>query len=904
MLHLAEMDRYRDDAEVPLGASQEGIAQRLQIQVHAASRALAALENDGLISDRLAHVRGAPKRRRAYFLTEKGRQAASAIRADISKRMVALESDGKVTELPFEDAVRKLASSTGGSLTFTEVLDVARSADLLTQESFPRVSPQKVVREFVVRAHGRPKVEGFYGRESERRSLSEALVSRDISAVLICGMPGIGKSTLASRVFEELSGKRAMFWYSLREWETESSFLGAFSEFLEANGKISTSNAVQRRTPVSGLFGTLVEDLTEADMLLFLDDVHKPAEKQIPVLPIVVEAVRASKSTKVVMISRSVPSYFSRSAPDSLMVELSGLDRDSAWRMAQNLDAKDTLRVVDESHGHPFLIRLMARGATGSAKGDLVAYIEKEVFSTISEQEREVLRLLSVFRHPVPAEAISGVDYSVIAGLKQRALVFEQETGISTHDLLREFFSTRIDLDAKHALHRRSASYCETRSGVEWKLETLYHFVEGKDWVGARRVSLGTVAELASDFPEETLELISRIPLEKGADKEHAEILFFRGQLHEAKGQSEAALSDFEESLNILGKGADADRRAAALEAIARLQSHVRRWSDSISGHEKALRLYEQSGDTDGQARELLNIGGVHMRKGDLEKARESYMRALSLATKVENRPAQAACLNNLGLLDWEQGRLRDAEIRLNESISLAHTVKDHIGEARGLENLSELLRLQSRPKDSVSVLRESSEAFRRAGEVVEFKRIQAAVATALGDQGRYVEGIQLCIRVLENPEFMRRKGLFQRHQVYDVGDAALSAALADLLRSSGDLKKAAKELDRHSQIARAIGDRSIEAKGMLMRSMISEAGGDLDAAVKLLENAADMLRAEGNGEGLTAANMRLGMLEEKRGNEESAAAYYEEAARQAERAGNEYARQLARENMESLRGG
>src|SRR4030042_1455120 len=94
LLHLAEFDRYRDEAEVPMGVSQEGISERLQTQVHNASRALASLQAEGLVFDRLSHVRGAPKRRRAYFLTEKGRQAAQTIRADVGRRKGGFGGDG------------------------------------------------------------------------------------------------------------------------------------------------------------------------------------------------------------------------------------------------------------------------------------------------------------------------------------------------------------------------------------------------------------------------------------------------------------------------------------------------------------------------------------------------------------------------------------------------------------------------------------------------------------------------------------------------------------------------------------------------------------------------------------------------------------------------------------------
>ena len=571
--------------------------------------------------------------------------------------------------------------------------------------------------------------------------------------------------------------------------------------------------------------------------------------------------------------------------------------------MAQSLNAKDTIRVVDESHGHPLLIRLMSRGTTGPAKGDVIAYIEQEVYSSVSSHERQLLQLLSIFRHPVPVEALDETDYPVLAGLKQRALIFEHESGVWTHDLLREFFESRTDRETRLSLHRKSASYCETRSGVEWKLETLFHFVEGEDWDNATRMSLAGAIDLANEFPVESLALISRIPADTRAPKEQAELLFLRGQLRERVGKPELALTDFEQSLGLLGEHADADKRATVLEAVARLQSQVQRWSESLTAHEKALRLYEQTRDAEGQIRERLNMGGVLRRRGDFGKARDAYQLALALATKGENRPSQAACLNNIGMLDWDEGRLREAEVKLRESVSLAHAVRDHMGEAQGLENLAEILRSESRYSEMTNLLRESSEAFRRAGDLAEFKRMQSACASALGEQGKYVEGIELCQMVLSHQEFRKRRGLFERQPVYDPGDAAVSAALVDLLRSSGDLKRATKEIERYNRISGSLGDKSLLARGMMMRSMISEAGSDLDAAVAVLGEAENLLRSEGNCEGLTAVHMRIGMIEEKRGNEDEAAVHYQEAARQASLVGNEYARALALENLSMVRG-
>jgi tetratricopeptide (TPR) repeat protein/DNA-binding MarR family transcriptional regulator len=904
ILHLSEMDKHKDDPEVPVGASQEGIAQRLGTGVHTVSRMLSSIVKEGLVSERLAHVRGAPKRRKAYSLTEMGMKVAQSLRTDIAGRKMVLEHDGKAQEMSFEEAIRRIGSISGITPGFPEMVDLAIANDVIRMEMFPRQSAGKRCSpEFVERSQGRPKVENFFGRDAERKAILERLDSPDTSTVLIWGMPGIGKSTLASKLFDELSGKRTMFWYSFRGWDTESSFLSALSDFLVSAGRSDTVTGLKRGSSPAEMFMPLVNDLSGCGMVMFLDDIQKCSRQVTSLLSMVTEAARVSKSSKIVLLSRTIPGFFSNAVQGNILVELAGLDRDSAWHMAQSMNAKDSVRIVDESHGHPLLLSLMARGGPGQSKGDVISFIEREVYSAVSEKERKVLEMLSVFRHPVPVDAVPDSDYAVVAGLRQRALVVEQEDGIWTHDLLKDFFTSHLSAQAKKEYHSLAAAYCDKNPAAEWKLETLYHLVEADSWAEALRVAIVNASELASDFPEETLALVSKIPSDSGSHRENAELLFIRGQLHEELGSEESALADFERSLSLLGAEEDVAKRALVLETQARLRSEVRRWSEALSDHQKALHIYERSNDKEGQTREWLNIGGVLRKKGDFAKAREAYMKALSLATKDEDRPSEAACLNNLGLLDRDEGRLRDAEARLRESVRLAHVVKDPSGEARGLENLAELLRVEHRLAEMADLLLESSEAFRRAGEMEEYKRLQAACAEALGELGKHAQGIHLAEAALENPDIRKRKGLFQKSPRFDSGDLALSEAIVDLHRLSLDMKRAQKELVRFIEMAGSLGDQAAIARGRLLQAMVQEDVGDLDSSAKSLDDAERMLKTAGNSEGLIAVHMRRGALEEKRLDFAAAARHYQEAANQAERIGNEFARMMAREKLDSVMG-
>ncbi len=903
LLHLLELDKHRDDPEVPMGSSQEGIAEGLGIQVHSASRTLSTIEGEGLVFDRLAHVRGAPRRRRAYFLTEKGRAAAQSIRTDISKRMVVVEHAGKAQELSVEDALRRLTSLTGTCPSFLELVDSARASDVIRTEVF---SVPCVVEEVerVERSHGRPSTGTFFGRDAERKGALDALAKNDVGVLLVWGMPGIGKSAFASKLFEELSGKSSLFWYTLREWDTESSFLSALAEFLSSCGKSETLSALRLGADPAGLFVPVTNDLSGLRAVLFIDDVHKAKGGVQSLLEVLVESVRSSRTGKAVLLGRAIPAFFSKTATGNFAVELSGLDREAAWRLAQSLSAKDSSTIVTQSHGHPLLLTLMARSGGGSSSGDVVSFIDREVYSSLPERERDTLELLSIFRHPVRIDSVRGIEYESIARLRDRALVVDHQDGVWTHDLLREFFSSRLGKSRRESLHDRAAEYCEGHAGVEWKLETLHHYVEAGNGEAARRIAVANAQDLAREFPEEALELLSRIQMDSAGARERAELLFLRGQLEESLRFQEDALAHFGESLSLLSGVGDSDKRAIVLETVAKLQGQVQRWSESLSAHERALRIYEQSGDVEGQAREWINIGGVHRKRGDHRRAREAYGKALLLASKAEDRPAQAACMNNLALLDWDEGRISDAETRLKESIRLAHTVKDYAGEARGLENMADLMRAQMKLAESVSFLQESSEAFRRAGEPVESKRVYGICASVLADAGRFSEAVEVCRHALENPDLRRRRGLFQRSARYDSGDASVAAALVDILRQSGDLKGSRRELDRYAEIASSLQDPDLIARGKLMLALLNERSGDLAGAAAALGVAESILKNAGNSEGLIAVHMRTGIVEEKLGNEDAASRHYEEAAHLADLVGDRHARAMAEENIDSVRKG
>lgn len=900
MLHLADLDKYRDMAQVPLGASQEGIARALSTQVHNASRALASLEAEGLVSDRLAHVRGAPRRRRAYFLTEKGHQVVNSTRERLEKSKVAYREGDETELLPLGEALRRLAVVSRQMPSFLEIVDLARVEEVITPDRFatkPEDSPEK---QLALRdAHGRPKVERFFGRENELKSISKAISQKGISVVHVYGMPGIGKSTLMSKVFDDLPDEKSLFWYTFRDWDTERSFAEALSKFFSGLGVKKLSRAVSSGGVTADLYSPLTEDLKGLDVVIFLDDVHKILDRLELLLSMLIDAMRPSVGSKVVLISRIMLPFVPKDVRQGFSLEVMELDERSAKELVSSVGVEDPSAVLADGHGHPLLLSLIAGKGAAGGRRDVVDFVDSEVYSSLSTDERSALEILCVFRHAVDVEALSGIDYETVLQLRRKALVTQQEDGVWLHDILRDYFSSRVPSDRKRQSHVLAGGYCASRQEPEWKLEALYHFVRAGSWEDAIGVAVGNGEDLGGNFPVEVLELLTEIPDGAGDPLSRVQLLYLSGQLRENRGMYDEAMLDYERSALLASE--EDEIRAVILESVARLQAEVSKWAKSLEAHNAALAIHEKSGDVEGTVREWLNIGVLHKRRGDLAKARESYSKALSVATKAENRAAQAACLNNMAILDWEDGAPGDAERKFREAVRMAHSVNDSAGEANALENFARFCSAFQRFDESVNLLLEASGAYLRMNEISEAKRVRLLAAETIADSGRTKDAIDSLREALSDPALKRRRGLFRSSPSIDAADAEMKLSLISLLRASGDLEKARSELESYMALVKPLADGVLSARGMMEKAMILEESGDLTAAAAVLKDIERTLTKIGARAGLIAVNMRLGVVQEKLGDLDMAAEYYGRAEVLAKREGDDRARTIAIENLTSV---
>ncbi len=79
IVRLSRFSKHQDDYSCPPGTTQEGLAASLGISKQHAGNELRKLMKKGLASMRSAHINGADRKMKAYFLTLAGEREADAV---------------------------------------------------------------------------------------------------------------------------------------------------------------------------------------------------------------------------------------------------------------------------------------------------------------------------------------------------------------------------------------------------------------------------------------------------------------------------------------------------------------------------------------------------------------------------------------------------------------------------------------------------------------------------------------------------------------------------------------------------------------------------------------------------------------------------------------------------------
>lgn len=759
LLHLLDYSDYKDSIEVPFALSQMGIANAVAIARSNVPRAIAGLKDQGILVERQAHVKGVSRKRKAYFLTDAGISLANETWERLSEfpvrcilddqPTVSTTLNGAKSVLPFEmrpvDIIRYIDEN-----NFLDVRNL--SADLVERDLSKHVEKQ-----LVTSLADLPRLRHFYGRTTELDNMVNLIEAR-ATTLLVPGIAGIGKTTVASKLIERFMHRRNLLYHRCQDWEGSRSFFESVADWLSSmgNSEFSTYLAATPVPQPADAAKLLVEALAGTPSLLVIDDFHKVSDMVLHQTFQAMSLALLGSEEKIglVIFSRSfkpvVPTKDAEGRIASLVLPLDGLDPESGRKLLTSFDSLEDeqwLHIHGLSRGHPLVLELINRGASAGAFHEtLENYVTVEIFSKLSAEQKRVLSALSIFREPVELDALAQqqlntdeLDSLVESGLARQA---DSET-YDVHDLIREFLLRSLSPALRQEFHAKCVDWYEKQTpSHDMLIELVYHSIQAAQYQKASELVVSKGRQLISQGYMELLGLIEQIQTDDLAPEVVVRMAQLQGEILALLGRLDEAEQVLSATLERAKKNADELIQAEILSSMADVSRKHGDSDVSLDRHKQALKHYIALGHAKWAARTYNNIGYLLRRKNERSKALEAYGEVEAILESsddeelINSQITLARALIDLGEVD----RAREHAMASHERTS---ALDDSLLHARAQAVLGRYYSKVEQSELALFHYSEALEAMTEAGDVQSLVEITILLGEVLHDAGRTEEAVE-----------------------------------------------------------------------------------------------------------------------------------------------------------------
>ena len=642
LLHLLDYSDFKSSVEVPFALSQMGIANAVAIARSNVPRAIAGLKDEGLLIERQAHVSGVSRKRKAYFLTDSG--------INVSEDTWLRLRDFELRSIMDDGAIiHSTLGELNDHLNFSmRPVDIIRYMDencvldtrTLSADLVERDLSKHVEKQLVTSLGDLPRLRHFYGREKEMDNMA-SLIDARATTLLVPGIAGIGKTTIASKLIERFMHRRNLLYHRCQDWEGSRSFFEAVADWLSNIGDSSFSDYLAA-TPIpqpADAARLLVDCLEGTPTLIVIDDFHKVADTTLhqTFQAMSLALLGSEEEIGLVIFSRSfkpvVPAKDAEGRIASLVLPLDGLDSDAGRQLLssfENLGDEQWLHIHGLSRGHPLVLELINRGASAGAFHEtLENYVTVEIFSKLSGEQKRVLSALAIYREPVLLSALAeqGLDTDELDSLVEQGLARQGDVDTyDVHDLIREFLLRSLDETTKKEFHAKCHTWYQKQNVTAALLiERIYHLIRSGESGDAALLVADEGRDLIAQGHMELLGLIESLSMESLDIQVHMRVLQLRGEILVLLGRFSEAESIFLSTQTLESSSKVTRLDAEVLSALADIALKQGDTDKALAMHHDALEKFIQFGDAKGAARSYNNMGYLLRRKNDIPKALEAY---------------------------------------------------------------------------------------------------------------------------------------------------------------------------------------------------------------------------------------------------------------------------------------
>ncbi len=783
LLHIMEYSRYENQFEVPFAISQEGIANAIGIRRDNVPRAMKELKTNGLVAEHVARVEGVYRKRKVYFLTPDGFKLIQEFKDKILSSEILLKyQDGRIEPAKVSDLnIRlKLHRRFGliillNHISSDGVLDVKNfkeSLDKPAVELRPTTVKEDVEGkdEYVEYLDEAPQPRYFVGREKEQRTIKSWLDGEEHKIVVIYGIPGIGKTTLTSRIMNQFRGKRHIFWYRFHRWDTMRNTLLSFAEFLSKTHRKRLNSYLtgKHSLDLNDISQILNDELDNSQMLLVFDDFQRIKEDIAEFFSLLIEILSRIKGVDVVVVGRRILPFYDRGdvVVKKLVgeLQLDGLDENASRKLLKlkNIDDELFKRIYNLTKGHPLFLELISSVKDITDQKDIKRYIYEEIFSSLLEQEKVLMNIISVFRYPITSRAVfidEDMNYEVLDGLIERNLVQEIAYDLyDIHDMIREFFYIRLSPGVRKKYHLAAANYYIEEGSTLSSIEAQYHFLKANMYDKAAALAIANGDEIiGKGHLEEFLNVLDEFTIKNTSEKYWADVMLLKGEVLTITGDLDTALEDYNQAILLSDKIDTPLVKAKALRNIGHIYRTRSDLTNAKTNFEQALKISQQIQDKLGIADTYRGLGEISGIRGDFEKAIDFLLKSLDSVKEADNPQelakiyvalgtvygnmgdhdkaveyhekclnvleetgdmySMAKVMNNLGIVYLDKGEFNKALKHFEDCIRISRNTGDIRQMGYGLTNASEIYTMNSNFTQAKAYLDESIKIFNKVGD-------------------------------------------------------------------------------------------------------------------------------------------------------------------------------------------
>jgi tetratricopeptide (TPR) repeat protein len=787
-----------------------------------------------------------------------------------------------------------------------------------------------------------PTRESFVGR---RRQLQDCLrvlsQSTDEVGVLIHGMGGLGKSSLAARLCDRLPNFERVVWVGHID---EASLVSRLTEKLDDNEqrKRLQNYDEELKFRLRRVFQQLHEEAKP--FLLVLDDFEVNLEPRnesyvlqseaAEVMKALVWAIRENSTSHRIIITCRYDFEFTQ-LQHFHKQPLEGMRGADLRKKCNLLTAFGAESQVDEAlksqaqklaDGNPRLLEWLDKilqnttvdqaAILNRLAADPVELREQVLAEVLLQQMDETMReMLSrglVFELPVAREALAAVCDTIpnLEHYISRAVALGL-LEVSHDEALRvpRILPVQLPEDGE-ALHKQAAEvlyrlwWKETETAIEeQKLEIHRLALRGKvDKIAVEVTKLArfwrnqsrfreavqlckSTLELAENYfvlhdlacSEEHLGEVSKAQehYQQALDscpaedvQEKAAIISDLGMLKANRGEIEAAIALYQQSLALNEQTNNAHTKAATLNNLGMLKVNCGEIEAAIALYQQSLALNEQIGNVTGQAATLNNLGYLKANRGEREEALALYQQSFVLKEQIGDIKGKVATLHEMGRLKANCGKTEQALALYQQSLALTEQIGDVQAKARTLHQLGNLKVNCGEREQAIALYQQSLAISEQIGDV----QAKASTLNNLGylkaNRGEREEALALYQQSLAISE-----------QIGDIqGKAATLHELGRLKANCGEREEALALYQQSLALNEQIGNVEITARTLHNLGELKANCGEREEALALYQQSLALNEQIGNVE-ITARTLHnLGELKANCGEIEEALALYQQS--------------------------